>query len=79
MTAPVVLSVLAGLTNNIFIGLASGLTTRWLGEVWALYRGTIFLSLGIALACLACTGAGRARRLLHGAAARAPDAWSRNC
>ncbi|AOZ02920.1 ABC transporter permease [Cupriavidus sp. USMAHM13] len=55
MTAPVVLSVLAGLTNNIFIGLASGLTTRWLGEVWALYRGTIFLSLGIALACLACT------------------------
>jgi len=55
MTAPVVLSVLAGLTNNIFIGLESGLTTRWLGEVWSLYRNTIFLSLWIALACLACT------------------------
>ncbi|WP_423200143.1 MULTISPECIES: ABC transporter permease [unclassified Cupriavidus] len=55
MTVPVVLSVLAGLTNNIFVGLSSGLTTRWLLEVWSLYRGTIFLSLGIALACLACT------------------------
>lgn len=55
MTVPVVLSVLAGLTNNIFVGLSSGLTTRWLLEVWALYRNTIFLSLGIALACLACT------------------------
>lgn len=55
MTVPVVLSVLAGLTNNIFVGLSSGLTTRWLVEVWSLYRNTIFLSLGIALACLACT------------------------
>ena len=55
MTVPVVLSVLAGLTNNIFVGLSSGLTTRWLEEVWSLYRNTIFLSLGIALACLACT------------------------
>ena len=52
MTVPVVLSVLAGLTNNIFVGLSSGLTTRWLLEVWSLYRGTIFLSLGIALACV---------------------------
>ncbi|MCA3233979.1 MAG: ABC transporter permease, partial [Cupriavidus sp.] len=55
MTVPVVLSVLAGLTNNIFVGLSSGLTTRWLEEVWSLYRNTIFLSLGIALACVACT------------------------
>ncbi|WP_454735176.1 ABC transporter permease [Cupriavidus necator] len=55
MIVPVVLSVLAGLTNNIFIGLSSGLTTRWIEEVWSLYRNTIFLSLGIALACLACT------------------------
>jgi putative spermidine/putrescine transport system permease protein len=42
MTVPVVLSVLAGLTNNIFVGLSSGLTTRWLVEVWSLYRNTIF-------------------------------------
>ncbi|MGO4305823.1 ABC transporter permease [Cupriavidus sp. RAF12] len=55
MTVPVALSVLAGLTNNIFVGVASGLTTRWLLEVWSLYRNTIFLSLGIAIACLACT------------------------
>ncbi|WP_427308784.1 ABC transporter permease [Cupriavidus sp. H39] len=55
MTVPVALSVLAGLTNNIFVGLHSGLTTRWVEEVWGLYRNTIFLSLGIALACLACT------------------------
>lgn len=55
MTVPVALSVLAGLTNNIFVGLQSGLTTRWVEEVWGLYRNTIFLSLWIALACLACT------------------------
>nr|WP_237716875.1 hypothetical protein [Cupriavidus basilensis] len=46
MVVPVVLSVLAGLTNNIFVGVSSGLTTRWLVEVWAFYRNTIFLSLG---------------------------------
>ncbi|MGK9626091.1 ABC transporter permease, partial [Salmonella enterica subsp. enterica] len=34
MTVPVALSVLAGLTNNIFVGLESGLTTRWVEEVW---------------------------------------------
>ena len=28
---------------------------RWVGEVWSGYRDTIFLSIGIALACLACT------------------------
>jgi len=53
LIVPVVLSVLAGVTVNYFQGLASGLTLRWLGEVWALYSETIFLSLLIAVACLA--------------------------
>jgi putative spermidine/putrescine transport system permease protein len=35
------------------VGLSSGLTLRWLAEVWAGYRDTLFLSIGIALATLA--------------------------
>jgi putative spermidine/putrescine transport system permease protein len=50
---PVALSILAGLTVDYFVGLESGLTLRWLVEVWSGYRRTIFLSLGVALACLA--------------------------
>lgn len=49
MVVPVVMSVMAGLTDNYFKGISSGLTTRWLHEVWDLYRPTIFLSLKIAL------------------------------
>lgn len=52
---PVVLSILAGLTTNYLVGIQSGLTLRWVGEVWVGYRDTIFLSIGIALACLGCT------------------------
>ena len=44
-----------GLTVNYLVGIQSGLTLRWVGEVWSGYRDTIFLSIGIALACLACT------------------------
>jgi putative spermidine/putrescine transport system permease protein len=55
LIVPVILSMLAGLTTNYLVGIQSGLTLRWVGEVWAGYRHTIFLSLGIALACLACT------------------------
>jgi len=50
-----VLSILAGLTVNYFVGLGSGLTLRWVFEVWNGYRDTISLSLGIALACLLIT------------------------
>jgi putative spermidine/putrescine transport system permease protein len=53
LIVPVILSVLAGVTVNYFQGLTSGLTLRWLGEVWALYSETIFLSLLIAVVCLA--------------------------
>lgn len=52
---PVGLSMLAGLTVNYLAGLDSGLTLRWVLQVWDGYAQTIFLSLGIALACLTVT------------------------
>lgn len=52
LIVPVVMSVTAGLTVNFFQGVKSGLTVRWVGEVWRLYRETIYLSMTIALACL---------------------------
>ncbi len=55
LVVPVVLSVLAGLSQNFFVGVKSGLTLRWVGQVWSLYSGTIFLSLALALECLAAT------------------------
>jgi len=55
LIAPVVLSVTAGLTVNYIQGVKSGLTLRWIGEVWSLYRDTIFLSLLVALTCLGAT------------------------
>jgi putative spermidine/putrescine transport system permease protein len=55
MFVPVVLSVMAGFTANYIRGFSSGLTLRWLFEVWALYKDAIGLSLLIALACLAVT------------------------
>jgi putative spermidine/putrescine transport system permease protein len=55
LIVPVVMSVLAGVTENFFVGLKSGLTLRWIGEVSELYARTIYLSIGIALACLGAT------------------------
>jgi putative spermidine/putrescine transport system permease protein len=55
MFLPIVLSIMAGFTANYIRGFASGLTTRWVWEVWNLYAETIFLSILIALACLAVT------------------------
>jgi putative spermidine/putrescine transport system permease protein len=55
LVAPVFMSILAGVTQNYFVGVTSGLTLRWVGEVWELYSDTIWRSIGIALACLACT------------------------
>lgn len=55
LIVPVVLSILAGLTVNYFTGLESGLTLRWVFEVWNSYRDTIFRSIGIAVACLGIT------------------------
>lgn len=55
LIVPVVLSILAGLTVNYFIGLESGLTLRWVFAVWDGYRDTIFLSIGLSIACLILT------------------------
>lgn len=53
--APIVLSVTAGLVNNYAVGVKSGFTLRWLGEVWANYGNTVAASLAIAGATVACT------------------------
>ncbi|PLZ02548.1 ABC transporter permease [Burkholderia sp. WAC0059] len=55
LIVPVVMSIMAGLTVNYFRGVASGLTLRWLGEVWTQYHDSLFLSLEIAAATLAVT------------------------
>jgi putative spermidine/putrescine transport system permease protein len=52
---PVGMSILAGLTQNYFEGISSGLTLKWVVKVWTDYRSSIVLSMGIALACLVCT------------------------
>ena len=49
------MSALAGVTVNVFQGLSSGFTLRWIIEVLDLYTGSILLSLWIALVCLAVT------------------------
>lgn len=53
LIVPVGMSITAGLTANFFQGVKSGLTLKWVGEVWRLYSETIYLSMTIALACLA--------------------------
>jgi putative spermidine/putrescine transport system permease protein len=78
MIVPILVSVLAGVTENYFIGWRSGLTLRWLTTVWDLYQPTVWLSLRIALACVVvtavigvpaayvlCRHASRATRLLE--------------
>lgn len=55
LIVPVLMSITAGLTENYFIGVKSGLTLRWVEEVLDLYLDTIFLSIYIALATLVST------------------------
>lgn len=54
LIVPILLSVLTGLTNNQFEGLSSGLTLKWVIKVWTDYQHSLWLSMGIALACLVC-------------------------
>jgi len=75
LVVPVVMSVLAGLTVNYFRGVSSGLTLRWLEQVWTQYHGSVLLSLEIAAATLVIT-------LLTGvpaayALARSKTRWAR--
>ena len=53
MVVPVIMSLLAGVTENYFAGLRGGLTLRWVATVWNMYDATVWLSLRIALTCLA--------------------------
>src|SRR5581483_9506540 len=55
LIVPALLSMLAGVTVNYFIGIRSGVTLNWVGQVWDLYADTIGRSLVIALATLAVT------------------------
>jgi putative spermidine/putrescine transport system permease protein len=55
LVIPIIMSMTAGVTVNYFQGVKSGLTLRWIIEVWKLYSETIFLSLMISIACLAVT------------------------
>lgn len=55
MIVPVIVSLLAGVTENYFVGWRSGLTLRWLSVVWDLYQPTVWLSLRIALSCVVVT------------------------
>lgn len=55
LIVPVLLSIAAGVTVNYQLGLRSGLTLRWVITVWEGYRDTIFLSIGLSLACLVMT------------------------
>ena len=55
LLVPTILSVMAGLTVNYFKGISSGLTLKWVYQVWELYSESIFLSIWLALACLIVT------------------------
>jgi putative spermidine/putrescine transport system permease protein len=52
LIAPVIMSIMAGVTVNFFQGITSGLTSRWIVEVWQLYSHTIFRSMLIAVSTL---------------------------
>ena len=55
MIVPIVVSVMAGLVNNYSAGLKSGLTTRWLAQVWETYGDTVGASLLIGAGSVAAT------------------------
>lgn len=55
LMVPAALSISAGVTVNYFRGLQSGVTLQWVGQVWELYAGTIWLSFEVAFVTLAIT------------------------
>lgn len=75
LLAPMLLSIMAGLVENYSVGIRSGLTLRWLHEVWDNYGNTVGASLLLALLCVL-------GNLLIGvpcayALARSPSRWAR--
>jgi putative spermidine/putrescine transport system permease protein len=55
LVVPALMSMLAGVTQVYARGIASGLTTDWIVEVWRLYADTVWRSILIALMTLAVT------------------------
>ncbi|WP_315838247.1 ABC transporter permease [Bradyrhizobium prioriisuperbiae] len=55
LVVPAILSISAGVTQNYFRGIQSGVTLQWVVQVWELYSGTILLSFIIAFATLLVT------------------------
>lgn len=55
LIVPIVLSVMTGFMAQQFQGMAGGWTFKWVAKVWQDYQPSLWRSLGIALACLACT------------------------
>ena len=55
MIVPMLISIMAGVVQNYSQGIESGLTLRWLADVWTVYGNTVGASIGLALACVACT------------------------
>jgi putative spermidine/putrescine transport system permease protein len=55
LVVPAFLSILAGVTQNYFRGIQSGLTLKWIAQVWELYADTILSSFVIAFGALAVT------------------------
>lgn len=51
MISPMLLSVMAGIVNNYSLGVSSGLTTKWLVQVWSQYGSTVHWSILIAACC----------------------------
>ncbi|WP_120496753.1 ABC transporter permease [Kiloniella sp. EL199] len=52
LLVPAVMSIMAGFTANYFKGISSGLTIKWIIEVWELYADSIGRSIILAIACL---------------------------
>lgn len=55
MAVPILVSLMAGVVENYTVGVSSGLTLRWLDQVWSVYGSTVGASIAVALACVACT------------------------
>ena len=55
LMVPACLSMIAGISANYFRGIGSGVTLKWMTQVFELYAGTILLSFVVALATLTVT------------------------
>lgn len=54
LIVPIGLSMLAGVTQNYFLGPSHGLTLQWVIKVWQDYSAPVLLSVQLALMCLVC-------------------------